>query len=88
MLFTNDVENITTDVIERLAALRREFELDGDQLSEIYVPVGLLLDDVCNALALTDKERVWVLGEEGMCFVESVKTMPILPAQSMNGRHS
>ncbi len=65
MIFTNEAPSIDLRVAERLRDLRQDMEEDGP-IADVEVPAVLLLDDVCNALELSQTERVWVLGDGGM----------------------
>ena len=85
MIFTNEAPSIDLSIAERLRALRQEMEGDGS-IAEVEVPAVLLLDDVCSALELPQTERVWVLGDGGMAFVESVKETTVAPVGIKNGR--
>jgi hypothetical protein len=48
---------------KKLKQLRRELAAAGNLL-EVEAPVGLVLNDVCGALELTNKERREVLGPQ------------------------
>jgi hypothetical protein len=51
--------------LDDLIEIREEWEeaTEGESLLEVRTSVGLLLNDVCNALALSPAQRFEVLGE-------------------------
>ena len=53
-----------TAQLEGLKRFRQEWEAaaDGESLLDIEAPIGLMLSDVCLALALDEAERLEVLG--------------------------
>ena len=52
------------EVVNKLKALRKEFEKDGVDILYMPIPVALVLSDVCEALGLSQEEHDLVLSEE------------------------
>lgn len=58
-----------------LTRYRRELEQGTapEAWSEVELPAGLMLADVCDALGLSDEQRQKVLGDAGMVFLEDAQ---------------
>jgi hypothetical protein len=52
------------EVVNKLKALRKEFEKDGVDILYMPIPMALVLSDVCEALGLNQTQHDEVLGEE------------------------
>ena len=63
-----------TQVVRSLADFRREWQkaVEGKSLTEIEVPVGLLLADIADRLELTPQERHVMLGGKLINQVNSI----------------
>ena len=84
--FTNDMPAVATDIAERLAAFRKELEKESVSICEIEFPAVFMLDDICNAFSLTEHERKWVLGADGVDFLNRVMSTSVYPVERTSGQ--
>ena len=78
-------------VIARLRRFREglECDMDPEPWTVLQSPMVLLLADVCKALALTEKERAIILGEEGeRALANTLETQFIPRPQDLNERQA
>ena len=84
--FTNDMPAVANEIAERLAAFREELEQESVSICEIELPAVFVLDDICSTFSLTEHERVWVLGVEGVDFLNRAMSTSVYTVESASGQ--
>ncbi len=86
-VFTNELPEVKAQITERLKTFRKEVEQDVCERGwEVEVPVVFVLDDLCNALGLSEPQREQVLGPGGVAFAQEVSATRVWTVESTNGR--